>query len=354
MHFQLISYAQSDIYYTKEKNNLKRFFLDELYYLVDSSCQYKYYERVANFNPQSNTFDGVVKDFYLNGQIALEGNYVEGKKQGLFQKFHPNKNIMWKGVFENDQPIGIWQYFYPDGKPLFEVEYDSGELKILSQWNRKGKQVIKEGNGSFSFKIPFFQFNKWGYSFYERSGKIKNGLPQGYWPIYFIDHENNRYLAAEETYHTGILTGGYNLFDDEDYILSTFDILPSVHFQNAENLILKGCNIDEHTGFTQYLASELTAYFQQENSLEYMGEFSYSVAINKRGEVKSREILHPTDGKFSESLDLAIKQFQFYHPSFLLGEYADDRLTIKGIISKDEKGKALFHSMYVKRSKELE
>lgn len=353
IHLHLLCFAQSDIYYTEETNDLKRFYLDEFYYLVDSSCQYKHYERVAGFNSATNTFDGVVKDFYLNGNTALEGNYVDGKKQGLFQKFHPNRTIMWRGSFENDHPIGVWQFFYPDGQPLFEVEYDLGELKIIAQWNRRGKQVIKKGNGNFSFKIPFFQFNKWGYSFYERSGRVRNGLPQGYWPIYFIDHDNNRYLAAEETYHIGILTAGYNLFDDEDYIISPFDILPSTHFLNAEKLILKGCNIDEHTGFTQYLASELNSFFNHEDALDVTDEFAYTVSINEQGQVKSKEILYPIEVSLSKKLELAIEQFQFYFPSFQDEEYTDDKLTINGEISNDEKGKIIFHSLRIKRTKEI-
>lgn len=357
IHLPLLCCAQSEnpTVSIKEQDGTYRFYLDELYYLVDRGCEYKYFERIASFDPQEHFFDGEIKDFYNNGRIALSGQYAKGLKQGEFTAFHPNGSIKWTGRFENDVEQDTFHYYYPDGKPLFTIRYAQGIPNILSYWDKNGKQRVENGKGYIrSFSTPFFQFNRWGYTAYEKRGRVINGVPDGYWAIYFIDHEDNQTLAVEEIYKSGLLIESYNLIDDEGTDESIFTLLPAHSFINAENFVFKNCNIDEHTGFTNYISQVLNDYFQSFEDTISAQFFSYTVNVDKNGKPKDVMISSPINDGFTEHLQSAIHDIDFYYPSVDEEKVIDDRLFISGEITVNQKNKLNFHSIRIKREKESE
>ena len=60
-------------------------------------------------------FSGIVYNTYLNGQREYEGEYKNGKPNGLLVYWYEKGNIMRKGTLKDGTPIGRWTIYKEDG-----------------------------------------------------------------------------------------------------------------------------------------------------------------------------------------------------------------------------------------------
>lgn len=347
--------ASKEVYFEKTEQGLVRFYFDNNYFLVDKNCAFKSIERISEFIVSKNVFNGAFKDFDQNGRVILTGYYDAGIKQGLFKAYHANGALKWEMNFKDNFPQGIASYFYPDGKPMLVVNYKADALQIISFWDQKARPRVVEGNGTYAFKMPIIFYSEYGYPFFERKGKLKNGYPVGYWTTNFIDDKNRAVLYTEEQYsNNGMLVDGYNLFLDESYN-SPAPIIPTEGFPIAETLTFKQCNFDDFSGFNNYLAETLEASFSGVAEKPTQTQhFSYSVALSKEG-VPSKAVLIDKleNEKLNEFLATVLRDIPFYFPSLNNeGEPISDTLTISGKITLDSTGNYDFHSILIKRVKQ--
>ena len=63
------------------------------------------------------------KDYLPNGELKEEGNYKDGKKDGIWTYWHENGQKAEEGVFNNDVKTENWIYYQKDGKIRLEEEY---------------------------------------------------------------------------------------------------------------------------------------------------------------------------------------------------------------------------------------
>lgn len=344
--------SQGPVFMEKASAELFRFYFDDSYYLLDKNCRFKFIERVSGFDTNKNVFDGAFTDFDQNGTVVLSGHYEHGLKQGVFTAYHPNAALKWEVTFEADKPTGNWHYYYPDGKPMLTVYYDNSGGKIIDFWDRKGRQRVKAGEGNYAFQMPFVFYNEYGYPFYERRGRIKNGLPYGYWTNSFVDEKGAKTLYTEESYdQNGMMTEGYNLFLDATYE-SPFGILPTSSFYTAESLLAKPCTFDDHSGFNTYLAQKFDALLAASPSLHNIEDhFSYEVQLSAEG-VPEKSLLKDSlqTQELNPYLEAALKEIPFYFPSVDQAENAmADQLRVYGKLSIDASGRFHFHSFRIER-----
>jgi len=59
--------------------------------------------------------NGKWKQYFLNGNIKLEGTYRQGKRDGSQQYYHPNGKIYSSGLYQNDIKVGKWIYNNAEG-----------------------------------------------------------------------------------------------------------------------------------------------------------------------------------------------------------------------------------------------
>lgn len=344
---------QSSAYLKRLSDSTIRMFLDEKYYLAQENCEFKARERVAGFDFKTNKFHGPFKEFNLNGRMVLTGNYIAGEKDGLFTAFHGNGNKKWTVQFSKDVPIGDWTYYYPDELPMLIMKYDStGGVRVDSYWDTKRKKLVDNGKGTFSMIYPFQGFSEYGYPSYNRRGKIVNGVPEGYWPIYFLDHKNSATLAAEEYFKEGAFQGGLNLFTDGSYTLSPFSFSPVDNFVRAEQFISKDCNFDEFSNFNQYLMQKFEQILSNYNLKSLMNQpISYQISVSKKGVPKSLIFTRPLDQpKVQEVLERGINMIPFYYPTWKDGQEIDDTLQVVADLQVNELGKAQFYNLKIQRN----
>ena len=80
-------------------------------------------------NPKRN---GEFKEYYPNGTVKSDGNYMMNKKSGLFKEYHPNGNLMAEGKYMNNVRNGDWKFYLQDGRSPDTVNsgyYGMGTLK---------------------------------------------------------------------------------------------------------------------------------------------------------------------------------------------------------------------------------
>lgn len=347
--------VNKDTLFEKAPEGLVRFYYDDHYYLVDKDCQFKSIERLSQFIVAKNAFHGEFKDFNRNGTVVLTGYYNEGIKEGAFKAYHPNGALKWEATFKENRPIGDWKYYYPDGKPMLTVNFDNGGGTISDYWDRLGRQRVVAGEGNYEFKMPFEFYNEYGFPFFERKGKIKNGLPSGYWTTNMVDDKNKKVLFTEEVYDkNGVLTEGFNLFQDRGYRVP-LTIIPSQSFIIGERMLFKQCNFDDYSGFNAYLSDKLNGAFAANPSFQNMEEeFAYRVSLTNEGDPELITLSQPLKTTaLNKYLEMVIKDIPYYFPSIdEQGQPIADTLTISGKLSVSEAGVFNFNSLTVEREKQ--
>lgn len=330
-------YAQTDTaanmpqFYERGANDLIRLFYDDHYYLVDKDCEFRAIERVGRYDFQQQLFIGEFADFDNQGRKILEGHYIDGKKQGDFKAYHPNGQLKWQLTYSNGAPVGSLHLFYPDGKPLLEVSYADDGMRILNFWDKRGRQRVTDGKGRYEFSVIADGYNEFGYIRYNRKGKVVDGRPHGTWTIEYVFDDGKEMNAGYEFYNKGQFVQGYEAYTDETFFDTPRYHLVPVDFSNgSEAMIVKGCTIDEYTGFTGYLAEYLSGRFDE--ALDEMPDpvkIEFIVTVKKTGEPRGIEMKTTFETKrYADLLLETLNGVAYWLPSYAAGEYIEDKLNV--------------------------
>lgn len=60
------------------------------------------------------------------GQIEDKGNYINGKKEGLWEEYYDNGQLKAKGVYKEGKEDGTWEVFNEQGKLKAKINYRMG------------------------------------------------------------------------------------------------------------------------------------------------------------------------------------------------------------------------------------
>lgn len=348
----------SAIYYERISDSLVRFFYDRHYYLVDQDCHYKEIEREGNFDFEKRQFDGPVRDYDLDGYLVMEGNYVDGKKEGLFRGYHTSGYAKWELRYEADRAVDTVRYFYPDGRPYLEYLVGDGDLLLWSYWNAKGRQRVTEGRGRFELVSEASDnYNEIGYRWVQRRGKVRDGKMHQDIFYRYVFEDGSEYTAGVETYHMGEFVRG------EDYSTGVFTaqplhpLGPRIWHVRSEALVSKRCNVDEHVGFTHYAADiwqqqlgrravirtlpsgEVEFYLVDGTGNWVSAEIeptdvaprtlSFALQVDKEGNVQTVEAVRNFDTPLLADHMLAVvRDFRYWVPSWDGNAFVDDELTV--------------------------
>ena len=87
---------------------------------------------------ESKPFTGVAFDIWRNGQLAYEGNYINGKQDGLAQYWFRNGLLQKEGNYKDGEMNGLAQYWYDNGQLQSEVNFKNGEKESQINYNKDG------------------------------------------------------------------------------------------------------------------------------------------------------------------------------------------------------------------------
>ena len=141
---------------------------NELGILIDSS------------NYINGRLDGETRSYYENGNLMQTGQYKRDRQVGVWNTYFENGVLSAQGSFVDGEFSGLWKLMNEDGSPRHEMDYiDPNTIRILNAWDLSGKQIVKDGNGTYT-------------SYYENTqkmdeGQVKDGKKVGTWTTYFQD-----------------------------------------------------------------------------------------------------------------------------------------------------------------------
>lgn len=125
---------------------------------------------------------------YASDKIIEEGNYIHGRKSGVWIKYHKDgKTVKLKGEYSDNRPMGQYSRYYSNGKikekGAFGNEYYSNEL---IRYHKNGKIAFTatfDGKGNASGVVKHFYAN----GNLQAEYQLKNGVAEGVVSQY---HEN--------------------------------------------------------------------------------------------------------------------------------------------------------------------
>jgi antitoxin component YwqK of YwqJK toxin-antitoxin module len=83
------------------------------------------YARVLSPDKTRWVRHGLFVAYHENGTVASEGQYVDGKEDGLWRDFHPDGRAAAEGRYREGQEVGVWRFWNLDGTEEPGTNYDN-------------------------------------------------------------------------------------------------------------------------------------------------------------------------------------------------------------------------------------
>ncbi|PTB22165.1 hypothetical protein C9I57_04445 [Trinickia symbiotica] len=78
------------------------------------------YARKLSSDGQRWIRHGRYEHYAVDGTLLSEGQYVDGKEEGVWRDYQPNGNLAAEGQYSQGEQVGHWRYWSADGNE----EYD--------------------------------------------------------------------------------------------------------------------------------------------------------------------------------------------------------------------------------------
>ncbi len=210
-----------------------------------------YYRGVMSRRERINRTDehglkqGSWKFFWDNGQLKMEGNFLNGKKHGFFKFYDESGNFLYVEKYENDQLITDAKEtkqlekrmaYHSNGQPSIITTYYNGKQDgIRREFDAEGKitkgYVFEEGWMRYEGITDMNGLRQGLWKEYyptgelRSKGKYKNSKPVGEWNFYFIDK-------------TVEITGEYNSKGEKQgewiWFYTTGDTMIVAHYEDGD------------------------------------------------------------------------------------------------------------------------
>lgn len=193
----------------QREGHWKSFFEDgtlkgEIDYSDDHGRYVEYYQsgKVRAEGPRSGSRSvGYWRYFSEDGTLQSDGEFVDGKKSGVWTSYYTSGKPSAKGTISNDEPTGEWTYWFEDGKTSSTGSYEQGKKKgTWSTYSSTGKLLTEihyaEGAGEY---LEYFENGK-----LKTRGLLLEEKREGTWEFY--DETGHRegtctYKAGMGTYY---------------------------------------------------------------------------------------------------------------------------------------------------------
>ncbi|HEY0896608.1 MAG TPA: hypothetical protein VGE15_08680 [Sphingobacteriaceae bacterium] len=309
-----------------------RFHYNEQYFLVDKNCEFLARTRISSLTAEKQ-FTGPFTDFGPDGATLMTGYYQDGTKEGSFRSFYVNGFLRWQGDFHENRPTGTWNYYFPDGSPKMILEFAAGGTLIRQVWNEKGKQVVKNGEGSFFLRDFQFGYNSTGHEALLYRGRVRQGLPYGQWMVYYQYPGGRTGELGSVAFRNGRTTG-----------VTPVRFAESEFFTNAENFTAKHCAVDDQINFSEYLRNHLNFQFDFSTlSPERIPSvIEATLEVTREGEPKHVTVNTVLEKAAASGLKELLSSITYWIPSQKDGQVIDDSLIVSLEILRREDNSLIF------------
>ena len=118
------------------------------YVQTEKDGWYKEYYENGKISKQYNkicvdyscNLDSSYKEWFDNGKLKGEGNYINGKKEGIWKEWFDNGKLKGEGNYINGKKEGIWKGWHENGQLELQANYMNGKLEgLYRRWGENGK-----------------------------------------------------------------------------------------------------------------------------------------------------------------------------------------------------------------------
>ena len=105
---------------------------------------------MAYFKGSETPYTGKVYSLHPNGQKKKEGNFKEGKTDGLLVRWHKNGQKETEGNYKDGKADGLFVEWYENGQKLMKGNFKDGKFEGLQMaWHeneqKKWEAIFKDG-----------------------------------------------------------------------------------------------------------------------------------------------------------------------------------------------------------------
>jgi len=88
--------------------------------------------------------NGLVKQYYPNGNLKISINYKDGKRNGLAKSFYKNGKLRQQMNYINNIKDGIVTTYYQNGRKYQETQYSKGKIEGIRKKYRMNGKLMAE------------------------------------------------------------------------------------------------------------------------------------------------------------------------------------------------------------------
>lgn len=183
---------------------------------------------------------GPWKEYYPNGQIKSDGEYVNSKRIGDWTFYHSNSKIEQKGKYDKKgKAQGPWKWYYETGNILREENYRNDlQDGTMTEYSDSGKVITKgeyiDGQKEGPWMLELQEYREEGNykgdrregewkHYYTENGKLRfvgkfiDGVPDGMQIFYYL---NGREKQTGK-YAGGLKEGEWRFYDETGFLFLT-------------------------------------------------------------------------------------------------------------------------------------
>ena len=98
-------------------------------------------QKKSEENFKNGRLDGPSNQWYENGQKHMEGNYKDGKPDGLNLGWYENGKKQWEENYKDGKEDGLVVAWHENGQKAMEGMVENGKEVSQKFWNNKGESV---------------------------------------------------------------------------------------------------------------------------------------------------------------------------------------------------------------------
>ena len=253
------------------------------------------YYRPTNVNNTVNP-SGHIRDYYMSGQLQMEGKFVRGSKTGYFRYFHENGELASEGSYRANKKTGAWRDFYPDGSEKQLIYYEDGHRYVEKYIKPDGKVAVVNGYGFYENEL-----RERGNTFRQK-GYFKDYQKHGKWTAY----RKNGELYFEETYDQGKLIKGTS-YDKQgnvyEYVQASLQAQPTGGMKK----------------FYAFISNKLV-YPIEARKLYVQGKVFTQLIIDIDGKLINTKTISSPHPLLAKEAEKVIRQFDDWQPGKLRGQ----------------------------------
>lgn len=260
---------------------------------------------------------GSSKIFRKDSTLYIHQEYENGRPHGTYSEYYSNQSPAIQGEFAEGYKTGLWQYWYENGLKKEELQfeapkdaqdkYQESNCKIVNFWKPNGEQPVKNGNGFYS-----------------------NGLEKGFFKEHYFREEGILFNGNKTDVWKGYLENG-DLYFEEEYTLGKF--IKGVSFDQAKNryeytVIEKAAAPDG--GFEAFykFIGQIIEYPKSARRRGIEGRVFINFVVDQNGALEEVKLLKGIHPECDEQALNAVRQSPAWIPAVQRGRKVKMRMSV--------------------------